>query len=230
MKKVLIDEKNKLSYFIFSRLNSIVVRKKFPTINVQASGTLPAGPLLLVSNHTARWDGLLMYYLLGRPANFLVSPNELKGLQGAILRSMGAFPASTTFDLQAHVQRQLAKGEPVVIFPEGDIYRDGKTHAFKSGTARLALACARAGISVPIIPTAVTYGKNGNDAMVAIGAPVQVESFLADASDGQNQVRALTDRLFREVCHLRYALGSRADQIELFIGNGTRSWVHPSPA
>jgi 1-acyl-sn-glycerol-3-phosphate acyltransferase len=229
MKKI-TDRKSKLIYSIFSWLNSTIVRRQFPKLDVLGTDNIPAGPCLFVCNHTKRWDGLLIYHLLGRPSNFLVSPNELKGLQGAILKSMGAFPASTSFDLQTHVRQQLAKGEPVVIFPEGDIYRDGKTHTFKSGAARMALACAKAGIVVPIVPAAVHYDEGLRSVKVVIGAPVDPAPYVIEADSIAGQVKSLTERLFREVCHLRYQLGSRADQLELFSGKPSRSWVHPTPA
>ena len=171
MKKQLVDRKNLLTYLFWSWVNKTILWRQFKQIKVVGGEQLPPNqqPFMIVSNHISRWDGLLIYQMLCRPSNFMVSPNELVGFQGRVLQSMGAFPASARFDLKNHVQQQIAKGEPVVIFPEGDIHRDGTTHPFKSGAARFALSCAESGVDLPIFPVAITYGADGHTAEIAIG-------------------------------------------------------------
>lgn len=140
----IVDQKNRMVYAFWSMVNKIVLARQFKSIEISGAENIPQNSgFMLVANHSSRWDGLLVYNLIGRPSNFLVHPNELLGFQGIVLKSMGAFPASTQFDLQAHINRQLGKDESVVVFPEGDVYRDGVTHPFKCGAARFALNAVR---------------------------------------------------------------------------------------
>ncbi|HEY9789157.1 MAG TPA: lysophospholipid acyltransferase family protein [Candidatus Obscuribacterales bacterium] len=229
MRMKLRDRKNWLVYTFWMLVGRVVLKRRFRSIIIDGWQNLPdrSQPFILVSNHTSRWDGLLAYYLLNRPSNFMVSPNELRGAQGVVLRSMGAFPASARCDLHGHVETQMAKGEPVVIFPEGDVFRDGKTHRFKSGTARFALNCVKAGLDVPVVPIAITYEDDGRIARIAVAPSVRASEYVAATQDGNPAaVHALSQRLFREVCHLRYQLGSNGDAAVLFQ-NSPSGWFDP---
>jgi hypothetical protein len=53
--------------------------------------------------------------------------------------------------------QQFKKGEPFVIFPEGNVFYDGHTHPFKKGIARIAFAAHQNNIEVPIVPVGITY-------------------------------------------------------------------------
>lgn len=205
MKFKLADRKNALVYAFWSTVNRVVLRKKFAQIKIEGIENVPRDRgFILISNHSARWDGLVVYNLINRPANFLVHPNELRGFQGVVLKSMGAFPASTQFDLQAHIEAQLRKGEAVVIFPEGDIHRDGVTHPFKSGAARFALNAVRAGVELPILPIAIRYEDKTGGVSISIGESIAAVDYLNDFQREPAQaVRCLTNRMQREVEYLR---------------------------
>lgn len=232
MKKKIVDCKSGITYAIFSFINNTTVKNHFRNIEVIGAENIPRDrPFILVSNHISRWDGLLVYHLIGRPSNFMVHPNELKGLQGLILRSMGAFPASSSFDLQGHVLQQAGKGEALVIFPEGDVYRDGATHPFKSGPARLALGCARGGRDLDVVPLAISYSEDGLEAKVMVAPPVVLDEYKSRLADDMNgAIRSLTERLFREVCHLRHALGCSMEKVVLFNSKRTGDWNVASQA
>ena len=228
MTRRLIDRKSWLAYIVFSWLNKLVVRWHFKQMHVRGLENIPqSGPFLLVSNHISRFDGLVIHELIGRPSNWMVSPNELKGLQGVILRSMGAFPANALCDLVNFLRLRTAQGEGIVIFPEGDIYRDGATHPFKNGAARIALSCAKAGIPFLLVPLAVSYNDGlWHTASVNIGEPIELEMYLRDFSPQSNMgIRDLTVRLFREVCQLRQNLGENKDNLTLFTGRAVKTWV-----
>lgn len=228
MKQQITDQKNRITYAFWSLVNKVVLARQFRNVEVRGSENIPTdGGFLLVANHTSRWDGLLVYNLINRPSNFLVSPNELRGFQGTVLRSMGAFPASTQFDLQSHVERQIGKGEGVVVFPEGDVYRDGHTHPFKSGAARFALNAVRNGIDLPVVPVAIKYSDDMRSVLVTVLEPIPAGEYLSHFQKEPSQaVRALTDRLQREVCHIRYNLGVQAEAANLFESKtAKRSWA-----
>lgn len=219
MKAQLRDRKSALIYAIFSTINKIAIRFHFRSVQVEGREYLPKdGPFLLISNHTSRWDGLLAYHLINRPANFMVSPNELLGLQGQILGAMGSFPANARFDLIAHMQRQIRKNEPIVIFPEGDTYRDGTTHRFKNGAARFILSSTGQQLNFPVIPMAVRYSEDGHAVAIKLAPPLDLNEYIAETNQA-GAVQALTVRMHREVCHLKYELGHREDTAILFAGD-----------
>jgi 1-acyl-sn-glycerol-3-phosphate acyltransferase len=230
MKFKLSDRKNALVYAFWSTVNKIVLRRKFVEIEVEGREHLPREQgFMLVANHSARWDGLLVYNLINKPSNFLVHPNELKGFQGAVMKSMGAFPASTQFDLQSHIESQLRKNEAIVIFPEGGIHRDGQTHPFRSGVARFALNVVRAGVEVPVVPVAIHYLDEEKKVKITIGAPVAAEDYLSEFQrESGAAVRALTNRLQREVAHMRYAMGAEKEAVNLFNSAPNRNWAQPA--
>lgn len=230
MKFQIADRKNALTYAFWSTVNKVVLGNRFVTVEVEGRENLPANRgFMLVANHSSRWDGLLVYNLINRPANFLVHPNELRGPQGTVLKSMGSFPASTQFDLQSHIERQLRKGEGVVIFPEGDVHRDGLTHSFKSGAARFALNAVRAGVDVPIVPVAMKYSDDLSSVRIKVGEPISTTEYLElFLKESAQAVRSLTDRLQREVCHMRLELGADQEALNLFATKPNRNWAQPA--
>src|ERR1700739_4117407 len=122
MKRQVTEYKSKAAHFFLSGLNKILVGAQFSEVRIEGMENLPkSGATLLVPNHSRRWDGLLVQSLVHRMANFLVHPNELKGLLGLMLRLGGAFPCDPKLDLKGYITRQFELGETVVIFPEGDI-------------------------------------------------------------------------------------------------------------
>ncbi len=225
-KRQLKDRKNPLVYAFWNLVNKICISVRFQDFQVIGRHNLPrSGPFLLVSNHITRWDGLLVYELIGRPANFMVSPNELKGTQGAVLLSMGSFPADPRTDFINHALTLFRKGEGIVVFPEGNIFRDGSTHPFKAGAARIALAARSQGIDLPVLPCAIHYAENGELARIALGEAVYLSDYNFSSQEEQNQaIRSLSQRMHREVCFLRAGLGSLQDNLSLFFGSVKLNW------
>lgn len=220
------DRKNAFVYAFWSLVNKICISVRFNDFQVIGRQHLPkSGPFLLVSNHITRWDGLIVYELIGRPANFMVSPNELLGPQGAVLASMGSFPADPRVDFIKYALDMFKKGQGMVVFPEGNIFRDGSTHPFKLGAARIALAAAAEGIDLPIIPAAIHYADNGDIAQIALGEPIKAAEYANHTAECQSSLnRLLSDRLHREVCFLRTGLGNLGDRLALFVGSLRHRW------
>ena len=229
MKKygVIIDRKSKITYVVLNFINEVCVAKHFAEIRIEGDEKLPKGPFILISNHSARWDGPVVQQVIRRPANWMVSPNELKGLQGLLLRAGGAFPANPKFDLLTFMRNQAAKAEPIVIFPEGDIHKDGFTKPFKPGAARAALICADDGLDVPIVPMAISYsGSKPDRVRMLVGDPIDVKSRLEGyRAEPLPTIQSLTHQLRREVCYLRAELGSDRDRQFLLESKPTRGWA-----
>ncbi|MGH9026548.1 MAG: lysophospholipid acyltransferase family protein, partial [Acidimicrobiia bacterium] len=160
----------------------------------------PHGSLLLATNHTSYLDPFAVAYLVDkrhRRARFLAKAElfDKKGL-GAFLRAAGQIPvvrnsSSAAGSLEAAVD-DLARGECVVVFPEGTISLDLDPAPARTGIARLA---AQTGI--PVTPIGM-WGlhrimfkgrkpdwKWGVAESIVVGEPVRIgaDENVYDATD-----------------------------------------------
>lgn len=224
------DHKNWLGYTFWNTVNEVILHTHFSSIELIGKENVPkTGSFLLIANHSSRWDGLLVQHLIGRRANYMVSPNELLGAQGGAVRAVGAFPADPRYNIMDHMKQQIAKGEPVVIFPEGTVYYDGTTHPFKKGAARIVLACRAEGIDLPIVPMGINYTEGNHRVRGIVGNPIDAGDYVSAGEDEpQAALTRLSTALHREVCHLRHAAGATMDNDTLFVGKKTKSWANLS--
>ncbi|HEY9712491.1 MAG TPA: lysophospholipid acyltransferase family protein [Chroococcales cyanobacterium] len=228
MKKPLKDRKSMLVIRMLAPINKFAVARHFAGLEIVGAENLPSGrAFLLVANHTTRWDPSVVQVVLDRPANYMTSPNELRGWQGRLLPSVGSFPADPRKDLVTFAREQALRGEPIVVFPEGDIKRDGTTHQFKTGAAKIALHCASSGIDLPIVPMAIRYAPGKKERVqIMIAQAIDPNEYLDDfATDPLHAQRALATRMHREVCHLRVSLGELGDRDTVFTGKPVRAWM-----
>ncbi len=226
----LVDRKSWYSVGILNVINNIALNAHFRNVEIIGRDNLPKhGPFILIANHYSRWDPPLIQKVLeDRRSIYMASPNEMKGLQGALIPGIGAFPASASRHTWDFILNQFRKNEVLVIFPEGNVFRDGTTHAFKSGTARIALNSGVAGLNVPIVPMAIRYIENGSDrvAKILIGSPVEVTEYVEEFKKAPAATtKSLSSRLHREVCHLKLSLGHTSDKDAVYIGKPIREWM-----
>jgi len=122
---------------------------------------LPAsGPLLLASNHRSFLDPFVIGTLVRRPVYYMAK-RELfeKRWQALALNALGAFPVDRGAgdgDAMDTARAILARGDCVVVFPEGTRVRPGPLADPKRGIGRLALETG-----APVAPVAVI----GSDAV-----------------------------------------------------------------
>lgn len=160
----------------------------FREILVEGRQFLPSsGPVLLAPTHKARWDALLLPHaagrrITGRDCRFMVTLDEMRGLQGWLLRRLGCFSvnqARPSLGSLRHAVDLLARGEQLVVFPEGRIRREGPGPLrLHQGLARLAALAASRGVSVPVLPVGIAYShalpRPCDRAAVAIGEPMWI--------------------------------------------------------
>jgi glycerol-3-phosphate dehydrogenase (NAD(P)+) len=112
------------------------------------------GPLLLASNHRSFLDPFVIGTLARRPVYYMAK-RELfeRRLVAWLLNGLGAFPVERGAgdkDAMDTARAILARGDCVVLFPEGTRVRPGPLGAPRRGVGRLALQTG-----APVVPIAV---------------------------------------------------------------------------
>jgi 1-acyl-sn-glycerol-3-phosphate acyltransferase len=164
----------------------------FRQIEIIGSENIPrSGATILAPTHRSRWDSLVLpycvgHYVTGRDLRFMVSSDEMTGLQGFIVRRLGGFPVDTE-KLAPSTFRQaidiLADGQMLTIFPEGNIFRTPELQEIKPGLARIALQAHSlyGDIDVKIVPVAIQYDRDyptwGSRVRVNIGKAIPVNNY-----------------------------------------------------
>ena len=189
----------------------------------RAALALPAGGIIVISNHTSYADGVLLALVcrrLGRSLRLLATAGVFRApLLGRFVRRLGFIPvergaATAAASLDAAIEA-LAAGEAVGIFPEGRTTRnvDHWPERAKTGAVRLAL---RSG--APIVPIAMVgahrlVGRRNPIRQiltsivlrprveVAVGTAIDVRLLVTDA-DSSEQVRAATDHVMTALIDL----------------------------
>lgn len=173
----------------------VVLPFYFGKIRVTGQEHLPqTGPVILAPTHRSRWDAVMVPYaaghhVTGRHLRFMVSADEVKGLQGWLIRRLGGFPINTRRPGIASLRHGvdlLLQGESLVLFPEGGIFRDRDLHPLKPGLARLALQAemSKPGLGVQIVPISISYSQPvprwGCQVNVAIGPALSAQEYCQE--------------------------------------------------
>jgi glycerol-3-phosphate dehydrogenase (NAD(P)+) len=143
--------------FLYWGLRALIVPSFLLYFRLQRIGRehLPrSGPLLLASNHRSFLDPFVIGTLVRRPVYYMAKCELFeKRWQAWILNSLGAFPVdrgSGDSDALETARAILARGDCVVVFPEGTRVRPGPLGSPRRGVGRLALETG-----VPVAPVAV---------------------------------------------------------------------------
>lgn len=186
----------------------VVLPLYFRSIQVLGREHLPkTGPVILAPTHRSRWDALMIPYaagklVTGRHPRFMVTADEIKGIQGWFIRRLGGFPIDTHrpgIGSLRHGIELLEQGEMLTIFPEGNIFRDGKLQTLKSGLARLALQAEanQPGLEVKVVPIHLHYSQPSvpwrTAVEIEIGQPLTVSHYKTGHS--KQDAKALTNDL-----------------------------------
>ena len=131
----------------------------FSGIGFALEGEPPKGPVLVAAKHMSMWDTLALYLVLDDPG--IVLKRELLSIPffGWFVGKAAAIPidrggkARALLKMMAAARAVIAKGRPVLIFPEGTRKKPGAAPDYKPGVAGLYAA-----LEVPCVPVALNSG------------------------------------------------------------------------
>ena len=180
----------------------IVIPGFFGKIEITGQENIPLqDPVIIAPTHRSRWDAVIVPYAVGRLVSgrdlrFMVSADEMRGIQGWFVRRFGGFAVDTrrpTVTSLRHGVELLQKGEVLVIFPEGNIFRQRQIQPLKPGLARLAIQAEadRPGLGVQVVPIVVDYSQTmpgwGCNVRIGVAPPLSVSRYC----QGPNKQGAL---------------------------------------
>ena len=131
--------------FLMRFLSWILVNALY-RIDVEGLENIPEeGPLLVVCNHVSFMDAMILGGTVRRPIRFVMYHKIFKiPVLNFIFRNARAIPIAPRKEDEAmmerafaEVDRELADGQVVGIFPEGGITRDGVIQPFRGGVERI---------------------------------------------------------------------------------------------
>lgn len=156
------------------------------TYEVHGRENIPeSGPYMLMANHQSAFETVLLVVLLPQPA-FVLKRSLLWipviGWGLALTRPIvidRSSPVRSLKRLLQQARKRFARGDVVVIFPEGTRLPVGRRRAYQAGGARIATQN-----QVPVLPMAHNAGhfwprgyiKEPGKVMVRIGTPIATEN------------------------------------------------------
>ncbi|MCH9055361.1 1-acyl-sn-glycerol-3-phosphate acyltransferase [Synechococcus sp. PCC 6716] len=193
----------------------LVLQRYFRAIDVDGQHHIPrSGPVILAPTHRSRWDALIVPYVagrrvMGRDLYFMVSHDEMLGLQGWVIGQCGGFPVNTQAPAVSALRtgvELLLQGQALVVFPEGNIFRTPQIQPLKPGLARLAFQAAQRCTAVTIVPILLTYSQPyprwSSHVNVVIGAPLTTANYPLDQP--KLSAQQLTADLFAALQRLQH--------------------------
>ena len=182
---------------VYPLCRHLILPVYFGKIEIHGRENFPLeNPVILAPTHRSRWDALILGYALGRDIfgrdlRFMVSANEMKGLQGWLIRHVGGFPIDPQHPSISSLRlgiKLLKASEVLVIFPEGNIFRTEEIQPLQPGLTRLALhtQCKYPSLDVKIVPIKIRYNPPipgwGCHVQVHIGSCLQVANYCENLS------------------------------------------------
>ena len=193
---------------------------------VDCAGGPPAdGALLLLPNHpNALLDPAVIWATAGRDVRFLAKSVLFQGPLRPLVAGSGAIPVyrrsdegadvSKNVEAFAAVDRALAAGDAICLFPEGISHSTGRLVTLRTGAARMALTAAHAGVDVTLVAVGLNFERKTtfrSRVTVVYGQPFQCAD-LASHGAQPEAVRALTDRIADRMRRLLIESDAAADR------------------
>jgi glycerol-3-phosphate O-acyltransferase/dihydroxyacetone phosphate acyltransferase len=192
---------------------------------VDRAGTPPReGALLLLPNHpNALLDPAVIWATAGRDIRFLAKSGLFEGPLKPLVAGSGAIPVYRRIDEGADVSknagtfsavdRALADGDAICLFPEGISHSSGRLVPLRTGAARMALTAAHNGVDVALVPVGLNFERKTtfrSRVTVVYGRPFHCAD-LAGSGAAPEAVRALTARIAERMRRLLIESDARAD-------------------
>ncbi|MFB2833353.1 lysophospholipid acyltransferase family protein [Floridanema evergladense] len=174
----------------------IILPIYFGQISITGRENIPKeGPVIFAPTHRSRWDPFTLGYaagrdITGRDLHFMVSANEMLGIQGWFIRCMGGFPVDTDhpgISSIRHGIELLQNQQVLVMFPEGNIFRENYIQPLKPGFARIALQAeaSQCNLGIRVVPIAIKYSQEvphrGCNVTINIGSPLKVADYRGNS-------------------------------------------------
>lgn len=179
-----------LSAIVYRFGKSVFLPYYFNSVTVEGQENMPTeGAVVLAPMHRSRWDAFMVpnvggRFAIGREVHFMVTTDEMKGIQGWVIRRMGGFPVNTkkpSRDSLRNAINLLKAEKSMAIFPEGNIFKDGTVHRLKAGLSRMAMQAASDDLNVKIVPIGLYYDQPdvplGTNAIIRVGKPLETDSY-----------------------------------------------------
>lgn len=153
------------------------------------------GPVLLISNHQSHFDPPAIACCLRKRACAFLARESLfhNPLFGWLIRSLNSIPikrdASDTAAMKAALEA-LARGNPILVFPEGTRSETGEIQPFKRGVALLIKRS-----NAPVVPVAIHGSRDawpkgrpfprllGARIAIAFGQPIDPDQLMTVGAD-----------------------------------------------
>jgi 1-acyl-sn-glycerol-3-phosphate acyltransferase len=192
---------------------------------VDCAGAPPReGALLLLPNHpNALLDPAVIWSTAARDVRFLAKSGLFQGPLKPLVAGSGAIPVYRRIDEGADVSknaetfsavdRALAAGDAICLFPEGVSHSTGRLVPLRTGAARMALAAAHKGVEVSLVAVGLNFERKTtfrSRVTVIYGQPFQCDDLAARGAQ-PDAVRALTERIADRMRRLLIEADARAD-------------------
>ncbi len=210
---------------LIGSLVTVVSRLRFAKFRGRrkAAKLLPAGAIIVVSNHASYADGVMLAIIcrrMGRSLRLLATAGVFRapGL-GRLVRRLGFIPVERgsihAADALAAAAEALAAGEAVGIFPEGRTTRDPEhwPERAKTGVVRLALLTGAPIIPIAMVGTHRVLTRSHPlrtiianvvlrpEVLIRVGEPIELGQ-LASTETTPELVRELSDRVMTQIIDL----------------------------
>jgi 1-acyl-sn-glycerol-3-phosphate acyltransferase len=172
---------------------------------------IPGGPVIFAVKHQSAWETMALHLLLADPA--IVLKHELTRIplfgqylvHAGMIRIDRGRGAAALRSLIEDARGALARGSPIVIFPEGTRTAPGQRRPYHPGVAALYLH-----LGCPVVPVALNSGlfwrrrafvKHPGRIVVEFLAPIEPglerKAFMAEL---ERRLEGGTERLIAEAC------------------------------
>lgn len=174
------------------------------------------GGRIIIANHpNTMMDGWILSYINKQPIYFMAKGTFFNTpFKKWLLKNLGLIPINRATESATEgvnnkdsfeaCYRLLEEGKTVVIFPEGNSYKERQLRELKSGTARIALEVEKRGnikTAIEIVPIGLVYSKPEafrSSVLVSVGEPISPLPYLELFKENSSKAaRQLTD-VFKE--------------------------------